>query len=147
MRRTTLVANAAVLLQRCSDATYQEDVVKDFRRTVHLAQNGNHLIVDELLKLSQVARHVHFQLCSYLHNTSSQRTDQHTDKILKQQKLKWQPFLFGRDPSCCKNTNFSHECICSEHLQIQHLTRSLTSLQVTFSRSFCIMISLKLVLI
>lgn len=58
---------------RCSESTYQEDVIKDLRRTVHLAQNDNHLIVDELLKLSQVACHVHFQLCSDLRNKSSQR--------------------------------------------------------------------------
>lgn len=38
--------------------------------------------------------------------------------------------------------NVNEECICSEHLEYW-----LTSLQVTFSRSFCIMISFKLVLI
>lgn len=63
-----------MILQRCSESTYQEDVIKDLRRTVHLAQDDNHLIVDELLELSQVACHVHFQLCSDLKNTSSQRT-------------------------------------------------------------------------
>lgn len=50
-------------------STYQEDMFKDFCRTVHLTQNDNHLIVDVLLELSQVARHVHFQLCSDLENT------------------------------------------------------------------------------
>lgn len=44
-------------------------MLKDLCRTVHLAQNGNHLIVNEFLELSQVARHVHFQLCSDLQNT------------------------------------------------------------------------------
>ncbi|TNN67296.1 hypothetical protein EYF80_022403 [Liparis tanakae] len=33
--------------------TYQEDVFKDLRRTVHLAQNEDHLIVYELFELSQ----------------------------------------------------------------------------------------------
>lgn len=56
-------------------STYQEDVVKDLRRTVHLAQNDNHLIVDELLELSQIACHVHFQLCSDLKNTSRMERD------------------------------------------------------------------------
>lgn len=35
---------------------------KDLCRTVHLAQDDNHLVVDEFLELSQVAGHVHFQL-------------------------------------------------------------------------------------
>lgn len=39
---------------------------KDLCRTVHLAQDDNHLIVDEFLELSQVAGHVHFQLRSDL---------------------------------------------------------------------------------
>lgn len=39
---------------------------KDLCRTVHLAQDDDHLFVDELLELSQVAGHVHFQLGSDL---------------------------------------------------------------------------------
>lgn len=39
---------------------------KDLCRTVHLAQDDNHLVVDEFLELSQVAGHVHFQLRSDL---------------------------------------------------------------------------------
>lgn len=59
---------------KCLLPKYQEDVVKDLSRTVHLAQNNNHLFVDELLELSQVACHVHFQLCPDLWDTISQRT-------------------------------------------------------------------------
>lgn len=72
-------------IRRCSEATYQEDVIKDLRRTVHLAQNDYHLVVNVLLELSQVACHVHFKLCSDLQHTPSQRGDKHTDEILKQQ--------------------------------------------------------------
>lgn len=56
-------------------ATYQEDVFKDLCRTVHLAQNENHLIVYELFELSQVACHVHFQLSSNLRNKSREETN------------------------------------------------------------------------
>lgn len=50
-----------------SRVTYQEDVIKDLCRTVHLAQDHNHLIVYEFLELPKVACHAHFQLCSDLH--------------------------------------------------------------------------------
>lgn len=68
----SLLLKATEVFQRL---TYQEHVVKDLRRTVHLAQNDNHLIVDELLELSQIACHVHFQLCSDLKNTSRTERD------------------------------------------------------------------------
>lgn len=105
---------------RCSTCTesepYQKDVFKDLRGTVHLAQDDNHLVVDELLELSQVARHVHFQLGSDLRVTV--KTRRNVSK--KTRKLKAPEGLNGK---------------CS------------TSLEVTFSRSFCIMISLRRVLI
>lgn len=47
-------------------STHQEDMVKDLSGAIHLTQNGNHLIVDKLLELSQVACHMHFQLCADL---------------------------------------------------------------------------------
>lgn len=46
--------------------SYQKDVVKDFRGTVHLSQDDDHLVVDELLKLPQITDHLHLQLCSDL---------------------------------------------------------------------------------
>lgn len=67
-----------MVLQRYCESTYQKDVIKDLCRTVHLAQNDNHLVVDELFELSQIACHVHFQLCADLQS-------KHTDKILQQQ--------------------------------------------------------------
>lgn len=72
-----------MVLQRTS-STYQEDVIKDLRRTVHLAQDDNHLIVDELLELSEVARHVHFQRCSDLRNVVRRRADKKQITISKQ---------------------------------------------------------------
>ncbi len=41
-------------------------MVKDLRGAVHLAQDNNHLIIDELLELPQVANHLHLQLCANL---------------------------------------------------------------------------------
>lgn len=49
---------------------------KDLCGTVHLAQNDNHFIVDELLELSQVACHVHFQLGTDLQVAHIQRNKQ-----------------------------------------------------------------------
>lgn len=40
--------------------TNQVNMVKDLCGTVHLAQNDDHLIINELLELSQVANHLHF---------------------------------------------------------------------------------------
>ena len=37
-------------------------MVKDLGGTVHLAQDDDHLVVDELLELPQVAPHLHLQL-------------------------------------------------------------------------------------
>lgn len=51
------------------ESTHQKDMFEDLRRTVHLAQDDDHLFVDEALELPQVARHVHLQLCSDLWNT------------------------------------------------------------------------------
>lgn len=41
-------------------------MVKDLCGAVHLAQDDNHLIIDELLELPQVANHLHLQLCANL---------------------------------------------------------------------------------
>jgi len=42
--------------------SHQVNVVKDLGGAVHLAQDDDHLVVDELLELAQVARHLHLQL-------------------------------------------------------------------------------------
>lgn len=45
---------------------YQVDVIKDESGFVHLAQDEEHLIVNELFVLHQVTVHVLFQLCADL---------------------------------------------------------------------------------
>ena len=50
--------------------SHQVDVFKDFRGAVHLSQDDDHLVVDELLKLPQVTHHLHLQLCSDLVGTT-----------------------------------------------------------------------------
>lgn len=52
----------------CLDA-HQEDVVKDLGGTVHLAQDDDHLVVNELFELPEVTRHLHLQLCADLRGT------------------------------------------------------------------------------
>lgn len=46
--------------------SHQVDVFEDLGGTVHLAQDHNHLVADELLELGQVADHLHLQLGSDL---------------------------------------------------------------------------------
>ena len=47
-------------------ASYQVHVVEDLGGAVHLAQDDDHLVVDELFELPQVAHHLHLQLCADL---------------------------------------------------------------------------------
>lgn len=79
---------------------YQKDVFKDLRRTVHLAQDDNHLIVYELLELSQVAGHVHFQLSSDLCVTAKifQKKKKNTRKLQAPEMPDWKlQYLFAGD--------------------------------------------------
>lgn len=59
------------------ESTHQKDMFKDLCRAVHLAQNDDHLIVNELLEFPQVACHVHLQLCSDLRDTCTRETRRH----------------------------------------------------------------------
>ena len=52
-------------------SSYQVKVVEDERGLVHLTQDQEHLVVDELLVLVQVAAHVLLQLCADLKHTES----------------------------------------------------------------------------
>lgn len=45
-------------------------MVEDLGGAVHLAKDNNHLIIDELLELSQIANHLHLQLCPNLKKKS-----------------------------------------------------------------------------
>ena len=59
-------------------------MVKDLSGAVHLAQDDDHLVVDELLELSEVTGHLHLQLCADLrgratHSDASSRQPALTD--------------------------------------------------------------------
>lgn len=113
-----------------SESTYQEDMIKDLCRTVHLAQNDNHLLVDELLELSQVARHVHFQLCSNLHN----QTHKHTFK-----KSEYKIWMFGASantPSEARSHLFAGDILkVFLHHDLPQTGFDLTLCQFSFCRS------------
>lgn len=54
--------------------TYQVDVVKDLCGAVHLSQDDDHLVVDELFELPQVTHHLHLQLCADLEAHTTVKT-------------------------------------------------------------------------
>lgn len=53
--------------------SHQVDVLEDLGGTVHLAQDHQHLVADELLELRQVANHLHLQLGSDLRRVEVQK--------------------------------------------------------------------------
>lgn len=55
--------------------SHQVDVVKDEGCFVHLAQDQQHLVVNELFVLHQVAVHVLFQLCTDLRRNEYRMDD------------------------------------------------------------------------
>lgn len=84
---TDKIKRVAVNINYCAvEYTYQKDMFKDLRRTVHLTQDDNHLFVNEALELSQVARHVHLQLCSDLWNTQGQKSTRVSFYTLKMEQ-------------------------------------------------------------
>jgi len=102
--------------------THQEDVIKYLSGAVHLPEDHYHFIVNELFELPQVAHHLHLQLRAYLRGV-----EEHKDTTCV--FFLW-PF------SMAQRTLL----ICTA------APSPLTSFDVMFSRSFCIMISLNLVL-
>ena len=57
---------------KCCQVTNQVEVIKDECCLVHLAQDQQHLVVNELLVLHQVTAHMLLQLCSDLTGQHSQ---------------------------------------------------------------------------
>lgn len=102
-------------------------MIKDLCRTVHLAQNDYHLIVDELLKLSQVTRHVHLQLCSDLRRTQSRKRA--TQRFQIKPNMKTFHNYIKRFPFSCRN------CICLKGLKQAHLFAG-DVLQILLSHDF-----------
>lgn len=61
-------AGSTVLVKspKVSRKTDQINMIEDLSGAVHLSQDDDHLIIDKLLELPQVADHLHLQLCADL---------------------------------------------------------------------------------
>jgi len=91
-----------------STRPHQIDVFKDFSGAVHLPQDGDHLVVYELLKLPQVTNHLHLQLRSDLVG----RQNKNVTRVSRQSKLHLQKQRRMRTKktknSCCIPPCASH---------------------------------------
>lgn len=104
-------------------------MIKYLCGAVHLPEDHYHFIVNEFFELPQVTHHLHLQLRADLHGWEGHR------EVMR---------------SFCSGLSSQHEAqsslACTTAFPSAAHSR-LTSFEVMFSKSFCIMISLSLVLI
>lgn len=106
-------------------------MLKYLCRAIHLTKDHYHFIIYKFLEFSQVAHHLHFQFSSYLKQRWHNCTNLWMVPLDFQLLTIPSPSPIINLPPALNNED----------------SRSLTSFDVIFSKSFCIIISLNLVLI